>query len=110
MDLLGERGFNMTSVNLNIKTGTILDNGQILNLPDDFGSFFRERSIKQNGDTPGTNLLSDEQILAQLKNPDTMIVFYTPVGLEVGFEYQVQSTSGWLTISLRDYQKYLKGM
>nr|MCR5282782.1 hypothetical protein [Lachnospiraceae bacterium] len=109
-DVLGTNGVFVTSVNINLKTGTILDNGQILDLPDDFGKTFRERSIKQNGDSPGTDLFSDEQIMLLLDDTSSLIVFYTPVGLEVGYEYKKGQNSGWLTISLRDYQQYLKGL
>ncbi len=109
-DVLGTKGVYVTSVNINLKTGTILDNGQILDLPDDFGKTFRERSLKQNGETPGTDLFSDEQIMTLLDDTSSLIVFYTPVGLEIGYEYQKGQNNGWLTISLREYQQYLKGL
>ena len=101
---------HLSCVNINLTTGTILDNNSILNLPDDFGAYFRERSTKQNGNSPGVDEFSDENILHMLKDAEDQIIFFTPVGLEVGYEYQSYSSHGWITISLRDYQKYMWGL
>ncbi|MCR4690305.1 MAG: hypothetical protein K5739_03045 [Lachnospiraceae bacterium] len=104
------KSFYLTSVNINLITGAILDNSQMVDLPDDFGAEFRERSVRQNGDSAATDYYSDEQILQLLRTPDKQIIFYTPVGLEIGFEYENEQSSGWLTISLRDYEKLLKAV
>ena len=54
-----------------------------LNLNDDFAVDFREREISENGDGALTDY-TDQEILAMLKDEDTLVLFYTPMGLEVG--------------------------
>lgn len=109
--MLAEKtSIHLVAVNINLITGTVLDNEGILNLPDDFGSFFRERSGKQNGTSYGTEEFTDQQILSMLRSEENLIVFYTPVGLEVGYEYTTSDNGGWITISLKDYKKYLWGV
>ena len=108
--LAGRSDIHLSAVNINLITGTILDNSGILNLPDDYGAVFRERSEKQNGHIEALTRASDELILSYLKDPENQIVFYTPIGLEVGFEYTAGGTTGWVTISLKDYQDLLWGM
>jgi hypothetical protein len=98
-------------ININLATGTILDNDSILSLDDGFGSEFRKRSNKQNGtDVTGIEQLSDSEILSLLRDSDSVIVLYTPVGLELGYRYRVGGYCGWVTISMQDYEKYLAGM
>ena len=106
----GEVELHLTCVNINLTTGTVLDNSSILNLPEEFGRLFRERSNKQNGRSAGVEEFSDSQILSMLRDSKNLIVFYTPVGIEIGYEYKGTRSSGWVTISLRDYQKYMWGM
>ncbi len=108
--LAGERGFFLTCVNINLTTGTILDNEELIQLPDDFGEEFVRRSEAQNGKSAGTEYYNGDQILEKLRDKNSQIVFFSPVGLELGFEYQEAEISGWLTISLRDYQRYMKGV
>ena len=37
--------------------------------------------------------------------------FYTPVGLEIGFNYNgVNNQFGWMTATIKDYEEYLKKM
>ena len=35
---------------------------------------------------------------------DDIIVFYTPNGMEIGFNYE----EGWVTVTYEEYEKYLK--
>ena len=37
-----------------------------------------------------------------LNDDDSLIIFYTPLGMEVGFNYYY----GWVTVTYKDYQKY----
>jgi hypothetical protein len=101
----------LCGININLATGTILDNDSILSLDDGFGSEFRKRSNQQNGtDVIGIKQLSDSEILSLLRDSDSMIILYTPVGLELGYRYRVGGYCGWVTISMQDYEKYLAGM
>ena len=74
---------NFYCVNIDLATGNILTNTDILNLNDDFAVDFREREISENGDGALTDY-TDQEILAMLKDEDTLVLFYTPMGLEVG--------------------------
>lgn len=97
-------------ININLVTGTIMDNAQILNLGDDFGEEFRQRSNKQNGNSYGIELFSNVEIVSMLRQEDSVIVFYTPIGLELGYSYEKDGYTGWVTVSMQDYEKYLNGM
>ncbi|MBE5880826.1 MAG: hypothetical protein E7289_00740 [Lachnospiraceae bacterium] len=99
------------SYNINLDTGTILDNTSILDLDDSFGEEFRNRSNKQNGVSEGgTEPYSDEEILAMLRDENTLILFYTPLGMEVGYNYRGDYYTGWITITMQDYEEYLSRM
>ena len=42
--------------------------------------------------------LTAEELLEILKNPKRAVFFYTPVGLEVGFNYE----TGWVTVTIKE--------
>ena len=48
--------------------------------------------------------MSDQEITYYLTDSDYLIIFYTPLGMEVGFNYY----DGWVTVTYRDYEKYQK--
>ena len=49
--------------------------------------------------------------LRKLLSSDGGIFFYTPVGLEIGFNYNgVNNQFGWMTATIKDYEEYLKKM
>lgn len=98
------------SVNINLVTGTIMDNTQILDMGDGFGEEFRQRSNKQNGSSQGIELFSNIEIVSMLNQEDSLIIFYTPIGMEVGYSYRKDGYLGWITISMKDYEKYRKGL
>ena len=39
-----------------------------------------------------------------MNDPIDLILFYTPLGMEVG----VNHDNGWCTVTYKDYEKYLK--
>ncbi len=41
--------------------------------------------------------LSDEELINCLKDEKDSVMFYTPVGLEIGFNYD----GGWVTVTLK---------
>lgn len=103
---------NIYGINVNLKTGTVLKNTEILDVDEEFVEEFCKRSIAQNGEgTVPIEATSSQDKLSMLQDNTSLIVFYTPIGLEVGFNYlNVEYTSGWITISLEDYEQYLKAM
>lgn len=89
-------------VNIDMESRMALTNSQILNINDAFSIEFRERCEKQNGEIQFFSLFSDQDITYLLTSEDSLIIFYTPLGMEIGFNYYY----GWVTVTYKDYQKY----
>ena len=97
-------------INIDLVNGEIMDNGSILEIDEDFAAMFRERNDAQNGtDVVGVINTTDEELAGLLANPDTNIIFYSPYGMEIGFNYMADGYSwGWVSITLSDYENYLQ--
>lgn len=91
-------------VNVDMETGMVLKNSQLLEVDDDFSVEFRKRSDIQNGEISDVTAMSDQEITSYLTDEDWVIAFYTPLGMEIGFNYY----DGWVTVTYSDYQKYQK--
>ncbi|MDE5909112.1 MAG: hypothetical protein K2H52_10305 [Lachnospiraceae bacterium] len=89
-------------VNIDMESRMALTNSQILNINDAFSIEFRERCERQNGEIQFFSLFSDQDITYLLTDEDSLIIFYTPLGMEIGFNYYY----GWVTVTYKDYQKY----
>lgn len=92
---------NFYCVNIDLATGNILTNTDILNLDDDFAVDFREREINENGDGALTDY-TDQEILSMLKDESTLVLFYTPMGLEVGLNLDGEV----VYVTYEDYMDY----
>lgn len=90
------------SVNIDMNSKMALTNTQLLNIDDDFSIEFRNRCEKQNGEIESLYYYSDQEITKLLTSENNLIIFYTPLGMEVGFNYNY----GWVTVTYTDYQKY----
>ena len=101
----------MHGININLKTGTVLDNTEILNTDEEFVKDFIKRSNRQNGkNSVAIDGISDREKLQLFQDADSLILFYTPIGLEVGYNYSgVEGYTGWITVSIEEYEQYLKG-
>lgn len=101
---LNDEGYEsyVISVNIDMESKMALTNTQLLAIDDDFSIDFRERCEKQNGEIAFLESFSDQDITELLTDDGSLIVFYTPMGMEVGFNYYY----GWVTVTYRDYQKY----
>lgn len=93
----------LISLNFDMETGMAMTNTQILKIDDEFTIDFRERCKKQNGEIYGLNYYSDQDITSLMNEESTLILFYTPLGLEVGFNYP----DGWVTVTYPDYEEDL---
>ena len=90
-------------INIDVKNGVVIDNTEILDANDDFSVDFRLREAEQNqSDT--LDYYTDQEITEMLNDSENLIVFYTPLGLEVGLNHDF----GWSTTTYKDYEKYLK--
>lgn len=94
----------IVSVNIDMTTGMVMDNTQILDIDDEFAIEFRERCDKQNGSVNDLTVYSDQEIAEYLNDSEHAIILYTPLGMEVGINYH----SGWVTVTYQDYEEYLK--
>lgn len=91
------------AVNVDIESGLAMTNSQILNINDDFSIDFRERTERQNGSSEVLDYFSDQEITQLLNDEDSLIIFYTPLGMEVGFNFYY----GWVTVTYPDYARYI---
>ena len=91
-------------VNVDMRDGVILDNVNLINVDDDFSVDFRLRSDEQNGTIDELDWMTDQEITKYLTSADNLIIFYTPQGMEIGFNYR----EGWVTVTYPDYKDYLK--
>lgn len=90
-------------INIDMVNGVILDNEEMLDIDDDFSVEFRTRSDEQNGEIYTLTNMTDQEITGYFNSPD-VIVFYTPLGMEIGFNYE----EGWVTVTYEEYEQYLK--
>lgn len=91
------------SINIDMENGIILDNENMLSIDDDFSVEFRKKSDVQNGEIVYLTSMTDQEI-TEYFNSSNIIVFYTPKGMEIGFNYE----EGWVTVTYEEYEKYLK--
>lgn len=96
--------YYLYSINVDVQNGVILDNASIIDMDEEFAVEFRERNREQNSADGYIDEMSDQEIKEYLNSPTMGVVFYTPLGLEVG----VNLDYGWYTVTFRDYEKYLK--
>ena len=89
-------------LNFDMTDGVVLNNTDILNLDLEFAVEFRRREILENGDEWLTDF-TDQEILDLLRDLDHLVIFYTPMGMEVGLNlYEVV-----LYMTYSDYEKFL---
>lgn len=94
----------VVSVNIDMDSRMMLTNSKLLNIDDEFSIEFRNRCEKQNGEISSLYYYTDQDITEMLNSDEELILFYTPIGMEVGFNYY----NGWVTVTYPDYQKYQK--
>lgn len=99
---------DVTSINIDIENGFILENDQILNIDENFAKDFRERSERQNGTVEALDYMSAYEVYDFISDVNSNIIFYTPLGMEVGFIYKMEDKMGYVTATYTDYEKYLK--
>lgn len=98
-----EEAYYLSSINIDMKNGVVMDNQNIISADDDFSVDFRQRSDIQNGEISYLTMMTDQEITDYF-NSDDIIIFYTPKGMEIGFNYD----EGWVTVTYEDYEQYLK--
>lgn len=99
-----EQYYNLYCMNFDLTTGTLLYNTDIIEASEELAMAFREQSDYQNGESMQVSQYPDEEIMELLSDEETLILYYTPVGLEIGYNLY----DGWITATFKDYNKYLK--
>ena len=94
----GNEEYHITALNFDMTTGKQLSMQDML--PEfEFVSEFRDTCEEQNGYYSAAVLesMTDDEIMKAIINPETGAAFYSPVGLDIGFNYP----DGWLTVTLK---------
>lgn len=98
----------LCAINIDVRTGTLLSNQEMVSYTDALTRKFRSQNSVQNGDKMDLAEWPDE-LIGQLLASEAGVAFYTPVGLEVGFNYNgINGMSGWVTVTVKDYEQFLK--
>ena len=96
--------YDLYCMNFDLTTGALLYNTEIVDADKSLAEAFRKQSEYQNGITSSVDDYTNEEIEEFLANEDSLILFYSPVGLEIGYNHP----EGWVTATLKDYEEYLK--
>lgn len=80
-------------------TGEVIPHSDMAKVDEYLVHQFRIRSTYQNGTVEAVDELSDEELRVCLQDEKDSIMFYTPVGLELGFNYK----GGWVTVTLKNH-------
>ncbi|MFQ8704201.1 MAG: hypothetical protein ACLR9I_10585, partial [Eisenbergiella sp.] len=98
----------LCAINIDVRTGTLLSNQEMVSYTDTLTRKFRSQNSVQNGDKMDLAEWPDE-LIGQLLASEAGVVFYTPVGLEIGFNYSgTNGMSGWVTVTVKNYEQFLK--
>ena len=93
---------NYFCMNFDLETGVLLEGTELFWLDEKFAADFRRREAWENGEGALTNY-SDEEILEMLKDPAYLVVFYTPMGMEVGLNLGNRV----VYVTYEDYEQFL---
>ncbi len=85
------------AVTLRVDNGEVISHEEMAEVDEELVWQFRSRNTYQNGKVEFVDGLSDEELMEYLKSGEDSVMFYTPVGLEIGFNYD----GGWVTVTLK---------
>ena len=89
-------------VNIDVKNGKVLKNTEMYDVDDAFAKEFRIRSHMQNGVAEVDNM-SEQEILDYLTDEQSLIIFYTPLGIEIGIGFAGEDGMGnWVTVTYKE--------
>lgn len=111
IEVLPTVGVNMglyfvSSFNVDLTTGKIYENSELFCPNDSFVERMKSQSLLQNGEDALLADVDDFWYLSYLASDEYNIVFFSPKGLEVGFNYDAAGDNvsfvGYLTITLNE--------
>ncbi len=85
------------AITFRVDNGEVISHEEMAHVDEELAWQFRSRNSHQNGTVEFVDELSDEKLMEYLKDGEDSVMFYTPVGLEVGFNYD----GGWVTVTLK---------
>lgn len=94
------------AINIDIQNGRILDKTDLVDYTAELAQRVKKQNLAQNSGVDYISELSDDVVLEMLSEYEG-IAFYTPVGLEVGFNYELDDFYGWVTVTLKEYSAVL---
>lgn len=93
----------LDAITFDVKSGLEIPYGEIISIDQELAMRFRAQDKIQNGGVEYVQNLNDEKLLKTLKNKNETSVFYTPVGVEIGFNYiSEEFGSGWVTVTIKE--------
>ncbi len=102
--------FYIHGINVDVRDGSLIENTDFLNFRGDFSEFFVERSNIQNSHVDAINDSKYSDTAKVFQNDDSLILLFTPLGIEVGINYRYQYSYGWVTITMNDFDEYFMNM
>lgn len=107
----GTKQIQLYPININMQTGSFINNTEILDVDEAFAADFKRRSSLQNGENRvAVDERTNVDIVNYLISDDSLIIFYTPLGLEVGYNFYLEEGIGWITVTYKDYEQFLNTM
>ena len=94
--------YGLYCLNIDVENGVVMDNSSIIEIDDEFAVDFRKRCKQQNGMVDELEYMSDQEIAYYLSQEGTSIMFYTPMGMEVG----LNMGGYYVTVTYKDYEKF----
>lgn len=94
----GKTEYLLDAVNFDMTNGEIIPYGELIQADEELVKKFRSQNSVQNTPTPSLDEMTDEELLQYLSDDETRVAFYTPVGIEFGFNYE----EGWVIVTMKD--------
>ena len=98
-----EQYYNLYCMNIDLITGSLWYNTDMLDVSEELVKAFREQNDYQNGESYAVSQYSDEEIMDMLSDEEALILYYSPVGLEVGYNHP----DGWISVTFKEYERFL---
>lgn len=89
--------YELDAVTFDMSTGQVIPYEDLVQVDMDTVKKFRSQNSLQNDGMDFVDDLTDEELLDYLQNDEDRVVFLTPVGTELGFNFD----DGWVTVTLK---------
>lgn len=96
--------YTLYCINIDMENGVVINNSDLMKIDSEFVVDFRKKNSDQNGNTGVLEQMTDQEVMYYLTNIGTSVLFYTPLGMEVGINFD----EGYLTVTYKDYEVYLQ--